>query len=176
MPILPPLIPLIQSLLWIMLISSLIYYFRKDIQLLRGAIQQRIEAGEPVKLGPLEFLERKVAIVAEEVEVTKGEVNQKIELQEKSNDRKLLGIVNGMMSTDTYSKLKIFNSGNYGSFDNTSSLRRELRYLRQIGYITVRGRIHDLPSRGDDLSEYVTVTDAGRNFVDFREEYEAEKD
>jgi len=41
--ILPNLIPLFQSFLWVILIISLVVYFRRDIHLLRDEIRRRIK-------------------------------------------------------------------------------------------------------------------------------------
>ena len=56
----------------------------------------------------------------------------------------------------------------------TDGFRSQLRYLRDNGYITVTGYVGDLPERGDQLSSYVTATQTGSEFVDFREHYSSE--
>ncbi|MFF0531617.1 hypothetical protein ACFYT3_24925, partial [Nocardia amikacinitolerans] len=50
-----------------------------------------------------------------------------------------------------------------------TSLDRELRYLRDVGYIDVRS-IAQIPAEGDDLSDWVDVTPTGRDFIALRNE------
>jgi hypothetical protein len=76
------------------------------------------------------------------------------------------------MSDAIYLNLKKLASGRFGHFENTGNLRRDLRHLRDIGYITAKGHIRDLPTEGSDLSEYITITPVGRQFVEFRETLE----
>jgi hypothetical protein len=44
-----------------------------------------------------------------------------------------------------------------------------LQHLRDIGYVTVKGHIGDLPDEGDNLSDFVTATPVGKQFIEFRE-------
>jgi hypothetical protein len=48
------------------------------------------------------------------------------------------------------------------------ALKRELYHLRDIGYIRVTA-IRAVPSRGNDLSSHIAVTDIGRRFIELRE-------
>jgi len=150
--ILPNLIPLFQSFLWVILIISLVAYFRRDIHLLRDEIRRRIKSGEPIELGPLKLLEKKVEVVENEVNVTK---------------QFLLS-----MGPAMYFNLKQIASGNFGRYEIAvwSGLKRELYYLRDIGYIRVDS-ISKLPEKGDNLSDYVQITDIGRKFVELRESF-----
>ena len=52
-------------------------------------------------------------------------------------------------------------------------LERELRYLRDIGYIDVHA-VSQIPREGGNLnlSDWVTVTETGRNFIALRNEIE----
>jgi hypothetical protein len=76
------------------------------------------------------------------------------------------------MSDSMFLNLKKLSTGEFGHFKNSSALRRELRHLRDVGYITARGHISDLPEKGENLSDFVTVTPVGKEFVEFREELE----
>jgi hypothetical protein len=73
------------------------------------------------------------------------------------------------MSPAMYENLRKLGSGRFGHFTMSEGLRRELYHLRDIGYIDVAS-IRQLPSAGDDLSEYVSVKEAGREFLRLREE------
>lgn len=150
--ILPALIPLFQSLVWVILIVSLIFYFREDLQLLRRELQRRIKSGDPFELGPLKLLERKVEIVENEVNI---------------NKQFLLSMGSAM-----YFNLKKIASGNFGPYEiaEWSGLQRELYYLRDIGYVQVDS-ISKLPKTGSNLSDYVRITNIGRKYVELRESF-----
>ncbi len=152
--ILIALIPLMQSILWIILIAWLFYYFRNDLQLLRRELQKRIESGQQIELGPLKLqkIEEKVASVEEDINITK---------------QFLLS-----MSTPMYLNLKKIASGNFGSYkmEKGSGLQRELYHLRDIGYIEVFS-IRNIPDMGNNLSDYVKITPIGNKFVNLRESF-----
>lgn len=69
--ILPSLIPLFQSFLWVVLIISLVFYFREDITLLRDELRRRIKSGDPFEFGPIKLIEKKVKYVENEIRVNK---------------------------------------------------------------------------------------------------------
>ncbi len=146
----PGLVPLLQSLLWAFLIVCLVVVFREDIKLLREEIRRRIKAGESVKLGPFELLEKKVAHVENEINVTK---------------QFLLS-----MGPAMYFNLQKIAGGHFGQYElaGWSGLRRELYYLRDIGYISVNS-ISKLPEKGNNLSDYVQATEIGKKFVELRD-------
>jgi hypothetical protein len=76
------------------------------------------------------------------------------------------------MGDAMYTNLKKIASGNFGHYkiQKSSGLERELYYLRDIGYIAVNS-ISNLPKDGDNLSDYVKITKAGKQFVNLRESY-----
>jgi hypothetical protein len=154
MEMLPNLIPLLQSLLWVALIASLFYYFRRDIQLLRRELQKRIESGEQLELGPLKLqrIEEKVAIVEKDINITKQFLMS--------------------MSKPMYDNLRKIASGNFGQYkmERGSGLQRELYHLRDIGYIGAHS-IRSIPDKGDNLSDHVKITPIGEKFVNLRESY-----
>jgi hypothetical protein len=84
------------------------------------------------------------------------DVNQKIDV--------LLAISMSRWQIEHLAKLA---SGRYGRYEKGRGLENDLRHLRDHGYIYV-DRIGDIPSRGEDLSEYVEITDAGREFLRLR--------
>jgi hypothetical protein len=79
------------------------------------------------------------------------------------------------MPDSTFLTLKRLSAGKFGAFKITKTLRRELRHLRNLGYITVSGSISRLPKQGDNLSEFITTMDVARQFVQFREKFEEEE-
>ncbi|MFF1443347.1 hypothetical protein [Streptomyces sp. NPDC058295] len=78
------------------------------------------------------------------------------------------------MSGQMYENLKKLTSGNFGNYVMGSALERELRHLRDIGYIRVHS-ISSVPPEGENLSQYVSVTEAGSQFVALREKAAAER-
>lgn len=73
------------------------------------------------------------------------------------------------MSPTMYVNLRKLESGHLGPFEANDGLVRELRHLRDLGYIEVRGSLRQLPASGPDLSHFVTTTPTGRDFVTLRE-------
>jgi len=143
--------PLLQTLVWALLISALLVYFRKEIHLLREEVQKRIQKGQGLELGPIKLLQR-VEAVEVEVDIAKSFVLS--------------------MGDYLYSNLKKIASGNFGPYEieENSGLWRELYYLRDIGYVNVKA-IRSLPKRGDNLSQHVSITEVGKKFVELREKY-----
>ncbi|HWJ28025.1 MAG TPA: nucleotide-binding protein [Flavisolibacter sp.] len=80
------------------------------------------------------------------------------------------------MSVSMFSNLKKLSTGNFGHFINNGGLRRELRHLRDIGYITSVGHIGHLPEEGNNLSEFIKITPVGKKFVEFRSNMEKSED
>ena len=104
-------------------------------------------------------------------------VEKKAELVEqvaKSTERKIDQIFANTMSESMYSNLKKLATGSFGQFQNSGGLRRELQHLRDVGYIHMNRHIGELPIDGNNLSDYVTVTPVGKDFVDLREALEAD--
>src|SRR5262249_32595599 len=87
----------------------------------------------------------------------------------KETENRIDHIVAYTMSDSMFSNLKKLSTGRFGRFRTGSGLRRELRHLRDIGYVTVKGSIGNLPKEGDNLSDFVTIKPIGKEFVDFRE-------
>lgn len=77
------------------------------------------------------------------------------------------------MSPTMFENLKKLASGRFGPYEMGTGLRRELYYLRDIGYIKVES-IRNIPTRGENLSDHVEVRPAGKEFVQLREAMEAE--
>ncbi|MBW4632669.1 MAG: hypothetical protein KME30_12465 [Iphinoe sp. HA4291-MV1] len=75
------------------------------------------------------------------------------------------------MPKSMYETLKKLTAGNFKSYEMSDTLERELYYLKDIGYIEV-GRIRDIPYDGNNLSDYVRVTDFGKQFIELRKSAE----
>jgi hypothetical protein len=155
------LVPLFQTLLWMTLLVVLVLYFRAEIDHLRKVLIKRLESGSSVKVGPVEIgeLRKEVASVRKEL----SDVNEKI-----SN------LFLTTMAPGIYYNLKKLNKGHFGHYNKSRTLERELYHLRNIGYIDV-GSISNIPETGQDLSEYVHVTETGKLFVELREMVEKER-
>jgi hypothetical protein len=97
------------------------------------------------------------------------DVEQKVETTEKKIDQ----LFAYTMSESMFGILGKLAKGNFGHIKITAGVRRQLRHLRIIGYITVKGPIGNLPDEVANLSDYVTVTPVGKEFVAFRESLEA---
>ncbi|MDF5725354.1 MAG: hypothetical protein PUP91_33875 [Rhizonema sp. PD37] len=72
-----------------------------------------------------------------------------------------------------YETLKKLASNSYGPYQMSEVLERDVYHLRDIGYIDA-GRIRDIPYEGTNLSTYVKITDAGKQFVEMRKGIEEE--
>jgi hypothetical protein len=112
-------------------------------------------------------LTAKIRDVEKKVEEAKQEIEQ--------TGQKIDQIFARTMSPAMFENLRKLSSGSFGRYKTTDSgLVRELRHLRDVGYIQVRGNIANLPREGEDLSQYVTVTPVGKEFVALRESLEQE--
>jgi hypothetical protein len=67
-----------------------------------------------------------------------------------------------------YVNLKKLASGNFGQYEISKGLERELYHLRDIGYIKVTS-IKAIPKSGENLSDHIEVTETGKMFVELRE-------
>jgi hypothetical protein len=73
------------------------------------------------------------------------------------------------MSPAMFLNLKKLASRRFGGYEMGPGLERELRHLRDIGYVDVQA-IGAIPKTGPELAEFVTVTPAGERFVALREQ------
>lgn len=151
------LIPLIQTLLWMVFSIVLIFLMRKEIRTILKIVELRLHSGSGFKIGPVEI----------------GELKSKIDTVEKKvivlneNVSKLFLLT---MAEPMYKNLKKLNSGKFGEYKVNKGLERELYHLRDIGYISIES-IKSIPEEGNDLSAHVKITDAGKMFVLLRDEY-----
>jgi hypothetical protein len=77
------------------------------------------------------------------------------------------------MSKSMYDTLKKIAAGSFSPYQISDVLERELYHLKDLGYIEV-GRIRDIPYEGNNLSEYLKVTDSGKQFIELRKSVEEE--
>lgn len=72
------------------------------------------------------------------------------------------------MSKEMFKNLeKLADSNGFGPYEMKKGFERELYHLRDIGYVRVQS-IGAIPKKGKNLSEYVNVTDPGKDFVRLR--------
>ncbi|MEJ2888340.1 hypothetical protein [Actinomycetospora aeridis] len=85
---------------------------------------------------------------------------------ERTNDR-LDSLFAISMSPWQCENLEKLASGHFGDYVMSGGLDNDLRHLRSHGYVHVEG-IRAIPQRGENLSEFVEITEAGRRFVALR--------
>lgn len=146
--------PLLQTLLWVMVLLVAVFLLRRELGVLLHAITQRATAGAAIEIGPIKLgeLGKQLSVVQSQVDEIGKKVTQ-------------LFLVT--MSPAMFANLEKIASGHFGSFQKSRGLERELYHLRDIGYIEVPS-VRGLPREGPDLSQHVRVTDAGREFVRLR--------
>jgi len=100
-------------------------------------------------------------------------------LQKKTseNDAAITNLILLSMGTDAYSNLQKLATGAYGPYkkEHYMGLETELYHLRNLGYIALKDKtarsIYDIPGSGDQLSDYIEVTDQGKKYLELREKY-----
>jgi hypothetical protein len=152
-------VPLLQTLSWIALILILAIKYRNETNRILETMIKRIEQGSGLKIGPVE-----IGKLESDIREVKDKVS---ELNDLVSKQFLIA-----MGPDMYKNLKMINSGHFGFFEfgEWSGLERELYFLRDIGYIQTKS-IREIKKigKGDNLSDFVTITETGRKFVELRE-------
>jgi len=70
------------------------------------------------------------------------------------------------MPQPTFRNLQKIASGHFGRFKMSGGFREQLCNLRDSGYISTNNiSIGNIPSEGDDLSEFVYCTELGNEFI-----------
>ena len=142
-------VPLLQTGLWVGLALLGVLTFRR-------ALTDRIKAGGGIKVGPVELQE-----IRTEVRDMRQQVHN---LADRVSKLFLLSMAEPM-----HENLSKLASGHFGNYSMSVGLSRELRHLRDIGYIEVVGEsISSIPPRGDELSHHVRASPAGKQFVELR--------
>jgi Predicted nucleotide-binding protein containing TIR-like domain len=112
--------------------------------------------------------EAKVRKQVNEIQTRQEDAEKRI----SQTENKLESLFAFTMSDSMFDNLKKIETGNFGLYQNSGGLRRELRHLRDIGYIVCKGHIGHIPEKGDNLSNFVSITPVGKKFVDFRNSLE----
>jgi len=86
----------------------------------------------------------------------------------ESVNRKLDTLFALSISDWQYQNLEKLTSGRFGPYVRSMGLENDLRHLRNHGYVEVPS-VRDLPDTGEELCDYVAVTDTGRLFVELRQ-------
>jgi hypothetical protein len=73
-----------------------------------------------------------------------------------------------------YFNLEKLADGTFKHFRKTAGFERELYHLRDIGYVKIES-IKAIPKEGPDITEYVTIKEAGKEFVQLRRAMEKEE-
>jgi hypothetical protein len=98
-------------------------------------------------------------------------------LQKKTNEnrRAITDLILLSMGDDAYLNLRKLATGAFGPFKKPlhMGLEMELYHLRNLGYVVLNKKkapsIHEIPESGDELSDYIEVTDAGKKYIELRE-------
>jgi hypothetical protein len=143
-------IPLLQTAVWAGLALLILVRFGPEVK-------QRMRAGGLVEIGPVKL----------------GEIQAKVDrVENQVNDlnEKVAQLFLATMSDAMYGNLKKIASGHFGDYKMGGALERELRFLRDFGYIKAE-YISQIPKEGPDLSKYASATDTGKRFVALSEEH-----
>ncbi|MFE6925430.1 hypothetical protein ACFVAV_30760 [Nocardia sp. NPDC057663] len=140
----------------------------------------RLKLGEN-EIDPSEFRAIKKTVVAtttglaetkDQLQEARAQADEKIEQIESEvsdlNERVARAFLSSM-SEPMWQNLAKLGEGNFGHYVMSKGLDRELRYLRDIGYIDVQS-VAQIPEEGDSLSDWVSVTKTGRDFIALRKE------
>lgn len=100
-------------------------------------------------------------------------------LREKTseNERTINELIFLSMGDDAYKNLGKFADGDYGEYtkQHGEGLETELYHLRNLGYIDlIRGKansIRDIPETGEQLSDYINITEKGKAYLALRKKY-----
>jgi hypothetical protein len=100
-------------------------------------------------------------------------------LQKKTseNERAIADLILLSMGDDAYLNLRKLATGAFGTYNNEHNmgLETELYYLRNLGYVVLKNEkarsIYEIPEFGDELSDYIKVTEAGKKYIELREKH-----
>lgn len=149
-------VPLFQTALWVAGLLALGVIFRHEISAFRKEMLRQLDQRGPLKIGT--WLE--LGEVRKEVQDIWGQIGD--------ISQRVAALFLSTMSPTMYFNLRKLESGHFGPFEANDGLVRELQHLRDLGYIEVHG-LRQLPNSGQGLSQFVTITPTGRDFVKLRE-------
>jgi hypothetical protein len=154
-------IPLFQTVLWILLILFGIFFFRRQLTILAAAIVQRVERGGGLKAGPFELQQ-----LTQDLATVKSELSDL--------DKRVVQLFLLTMSPYMYANLRKLASGRFGDYEMSKGLEREIRHLRDLGYVTVES-VSSIPASGNELLDYVAITPTGKDFVELRDRFAGQR-
>jgi len=88
-------------------------------------------------------------------------------------DKRTSDLVRLVLPREEFHTLRELAVRRFGPYALGGGLERELRHLRQLGYVDVPS-IGAIPRHGGELAEAVRVTPSGERFVELREQLERE--
>ena len=92
------------------------------------------------------------------------------------NEHAITELILLSMGEDAYLNLQKLATGAFGQYKKEPhmGLETELYHLRNLGYITLNKAkarsIHEIPESGDELNDYIKVSDAGKKYLALRAE------
>jgi len=100
-------------------------------------------------------------------------------LQKKTseNERAIADLILLSMGDDAYLNLRKLATGAFGTYkkEHNMGLETELYYLRNLGYVVLKNEkarsIYEIPEFGNELSDYIKVTEAGKKYIELREKH-----
>jgi hypothetical protein len=146
------------------------------VLLLVATIAERLQKVTAGPSGINAELRTELLMIKEDIGQTKEQVsNTKVVVQDtkdvvEDTNRKVQRLFVMTMSEPMYHNLKKLGSGPFGKYEMGPGLERELRWLRDIGYIAAPKGVSSIPRRGDNLSDHIMITKSGEEFVRLREE------
>jgi hypothetical protein len=165
---------LLMSFVIAAVIAALLYRFLASQSAISG-----LELGAICFLALLFLL---VSNVDKITNVTMGTSGFSLELQQlkmatSANDQAISDLILLAMGPATFYNLSKLASGSFGPYvkEKHIGLETELYHLRNLGYITLKNSrsIHEIPEKGEQLSDYFDVTDIGRRYIELRTKHEA---
>jgi hypothetical protein len=104
------------------------------------------------------------------ISLGKDGLKAELEVLQKKTDES----ISLSMGKDAYTNLQKLASGKFGKYrkERHVGLETELYYLRNLGYVELipdsARSIHEIPESGDELSQYIRVTEEGLRYIKLR--------
>lgn len=95
------------------------------------------------------------------------------------NERAIVDLVHLLpMGEDAFKNLEKIATGKFGQYIKEAhmGLETELYHLRNLGYVELNKdkarSIHEIPPSGEELSEYIKITETGKKYIELRNKHE----
>ena len=107
----------------------------------------------------------------------KAEALERLERRTDNLEREIAQLALSSMGDDAYLNLRKLAGASFGPYrlEPHMGLHTELYHLRNLGFVALRedkvaavNSIHQIPEQGDELSDYIEVTDIGRRYIELR--------